>query len=400
MLRFMILFCMGVLVSPVWAATAPPNADTPPLLVTTPNTPSQIMNCPDRPPVAHGAPSNIVVELDPNTLWRPRLAEVRFTIRGPSANVMVKQVRVCFGWSSPDGVDRRAQELVGSPQVRSIGTDNGATAYGALVPRLQPVPWADWWPRRLFTAIPYVFSGAGVVPVADMVVEVTLADGADNVVVTAIQVGVTSSAVSWIVVLVVALLVMIALYRIAEGRKPQGWSLPLWIISSADGQASLSQLQIVLWTAVVGMSAIYVMTLSGNLISISTGTLTLLGIAGGTALVARLPGFGQPSGTTTAATGAPTVPLWSDVTIPDRQSNAVDVTRLQMLSFTLIAASFVLIKVVVDYEIPEIPSNFLILMGVSNGVYVAGRKWPGTENTTAQSGQADAPPAVSPPGGA
>jgi hypothetical protein len=71
-----------------------------------------------------------------------------------------------------------------------------------------------------------------------------------------------------------------------------------------------------------------------------------------------------------------------------------------MLSFTLIAASFVLIKVVVDYEIPEIPSNFLILMGISNGVYVAGRKWPGSENTTAQSGQADAPPAVSPPGGA
>jgi hypothetical protein len=31
---------------------------------------------------------------------------------------------------------------------------------------------------------------------------------------------------------------------------------------------------------------------------------------------------------------------------------------------------------VVDYEIPAIPPNFLILMGISNGVYVAGRSLP------------------------
>jgi hypothetical protein len=42
----------------------------------------------------------------------------------------------------------------------------------------------------------------------------------------------------------------------------------------------------------------------------------------------------------------------------------------------LITAGFVLIKVVVDYEIPAIPANFLVLMGISNGVYVGGLKLP------------------------
>ena len=51
-------------------------------------------------------------------------------------------------------------------------------------------------------------------------------------------------------------------------------------------------------------------------------------------------------------------------------------TRLQMLAFTLITAAFMLIKVIVDYEIPTIPPNFLVLMGISNGVYVGGRRLP------------------------
>jgi hypothetical protein len=381
--RILLLLCLIVAALPARAAdtaTSGPNADSVPL---GPNTsPPLSTDCPARPPGAEGAPSNFVVELDPDTLWRPRGSEVRFTIRGPASTVIIKKVRVCFGWSNPGGQLHEAQTLVGSPQVRSVSNDNGATEYGAVVPRLRPLPWADWWPRRLFSTIPYVFTGAGIVPVADMVVEVTPAEG--SAVVTAIQVGITSSFVAWVVVIVVALLVTLVLYRIARKRKPEEWNGALWIISTPDGQASLSQLQMMLWTVVVGMSAIYVMTLSGNLISISVGTLTLLGIAGGAALVARIPGTGQPSGPPTSTVGDSPVPRWSDLIIPDRQGNEIDVTRLQMLAFTLITAGFILIKVVVDFEVPAIPANFLILMGISNGVYMTGRKWPSsTRNTDA-----------------
>jgi hypothetical protein len=382
----------------LWAAdaavtAAAPNAESVPLTprppAQTPGSPTaaappqQQQDCPARPPLAEGAPSSIVVALDPNTLWRPRGSEVRFTISNPGGAVSVTKVRVCFGWSSPDGEFRRNQVLIGSPAVRSVGTDNGSVAYGAVVPRLQRIPDGDWWPRRLFATTPYIFTGMFIVPVADMVVEVTTGGG-QPVVVTATQVGVTSVIVAWLVVVAVALLVWLIMDRIARYRRVQGRNLLLRVISTRDGYASLSQLQIVLWTVAVGMSAIYVMTLSGNLISISDGTLVLLGIASATALAARIPGSAQPAADPPAVDPAvtdpprpvPATPEWSDLVVPNRATQEIDVTRLQMLAFTLITAAFVLIKVVVDYEIPSIPSNFLVLMGISNGVYVGGRKLP------------------------
>ena len=384
-----------VLWVPVAVAADPiagaPNADTPPLHPSV--AVSKSGDCPPRPVSAVGAPSSMVVELDPDTLWRPRGSEVRFTIRGTAGAVMVKQVRVCFAWSSPDGSLDDQHGEVGSPEVRSVFNPTGATEYGAVVPGLRRLPDSEWWPRRVVNGGHYVFTGAGTVPVADMIVEVTPADG--QAVVIAIQVGITNALVAWVVVVIVVLVVWAIMFSIAKHRQIKGRNLLLRIISTQDGYASLSQLQIVLWTVVVGLSAIYVMTLSGNLISISDGTLTLLGIASGAALLARVP---SAAGTPVqAAPVAPPVappvvaplpitPEWSDLVAPNRQTREIDVTRLQMLVFTLITAGFVMIKVVVDYEIPAIPANFLILMGISNGVYVAGRKLPSTARDPGASG--------------
>ncbi len=387
MLRILLLLCLLIVAPSVRAAdtsasTAGPNADSVPRHPDagqqtggTPMNPLPLVaNCPARPPAAEGAPSAIIVELDPDTLWRPRGSEVRFTIRSPGGSVGVAKVRVCFGWSSPDGAFRENQALIGSPQVRSVSNDTGAVEYGAVVPSLRGVPNSDWWPRRLISSAAYVFTGAFIVPVTDMVVEVTTTTG--QVVVTATQVGITDVIVAWAVVAVVAVLIWLIMDRIARYRHIRGRNLLLRIISTGDGYASLSQLQIVLWTVVVGMSAIYVMTLSGNLISISDGTLILLGIASGAALAARIPGTGQPVANPPDPAAPPPMPEWSDLIIPDRATREIDVTRLQMLAFTLITAAFVLIKVIVDYEIPSIPPNFLVLMGISNGVYVGGRQLP------------------------
>ena len=364
------------------AAGAAPTADStplkPPAAARNAGNPGEVearsANCPARPPMAEGSPSAIVMELDPDTLWRPRGAEVRFTIRNPGGTVGVAKVRVCFGWSSPDGDFRPYQALVGSPQVRAVSNNTGAVEYGATVPFLKSVPNSEWWPRRFISSAHYVFTGAFTVPVADMVVEVTTTS--NQIVVTATQVGVTSAIVAWGVVAVVAVLVVLIVRGIARHRHVRGRNLLLQVISTRDGYASLSQLQIVLWTLVVGMSAIYVMTLSGNLISISEGTLVLLGIASAAALASRVPGSGQPTAVVPVPEAVPATPEWSDLVVPDRTTREVDVTRLQMLAFTLITAAFVLVKVVVDYEIPAIPSSFLVLMGISNGVYVGGRRLP------------------------
>ena len=54
-------------------------------------------------------------------------------------------------------------------------------------------------------------------------------------------------------------------------------------------------------------------------------------------------------------------------------THEVDVTRLQMLFFTLVAAIFVVVKVVAQNEVPEIPQGLLLLMGLSNGVYLSSK---------------------------
>jgi hypothetical protein len=376
MIRILLLLMVALAAAPAahaaGEATNGPNADSSP--AQRKSAPAGTAACPDRPAPNVGNQSAVIVALEPDTLWRPRGAEVRFTIQAPSGPADVKSVRVCFGWSSPDGDHSDTHALSGSPQVRSVTNDTGTVEYGATVPHLKDVAAGNWWLRRFLDTGHYVFTGVFIVPVADMVVAVTLGSG--DTILSSIQVGVTAVSVAWAVVAVVLVLLWAAMAGIARYRKIAGRNLLLRIISTQDGYASLSQMQIVLWTFVVGMSAIYVMVLSGNLISITPGTLTLLGIASGAALIARVPpatsaGAVAPSGTTTQQE-----PEWSDLIISDRQVGEIDVTRLQMLAFTLITASFVLIKVVVDYEIPEIPSNFLVLMGISNGVYVTGRSLP------------------------
>jgi hypothetical protein len=65
--------------------------------------------------------------------------------------------------------------------------------------------------------------------------------------------------------------------------------------------------------------------------------------------------------------------LWRS---PDDGSSIVDITRVQMLPFTLLCAGFVVVTVAATYVIPEISPSYQILLGISNGVYL-GRKLTG-----------------------
>jgi hypothetical protein len=59
--------------------------------------------------------------------------------------------------------------------------------------------------------------------------------------------------------------------------------------------------------------------------------------------------------------------------MPNDRKREIDVTRVQMLFFTLITATFVAVKILVSSEIPDIPQGFLLLMGISNGVYLTAK---------------------------
>jgi len=65
-------------------------------------------------------------------------------------------------------------------------------------------------------------------------------------------------------------------------------------------------------------------------------------------------------------------PQWSDLVVWDG-TNEMDVTRVQMLFFTLIAAFFVILDIVNDRGIPKVPDGIVQLLGLSNGIYVGGR---------------------------
>jgi hypothetical protein len=69
-------------------------------------------------------------------------------------------------------------------------------------------------------------------------------------------------------------------------------------------------------------------------------------------------------------------PSWRDLIASSK--GGIDVTRLQMLFFTVLIALFVSIHVLDNFQIPEIPTSFLQLMGLSNGVYLASKFLPNT----------------------
>lgn len=85
---------------------------------------------------------------------------------------------------------------------------------------------------------------------------------------------------------------------------------------------------------------------------------------------------GSYSSLARALTG-PRRPLWSDLVVTPGTANTVEIARVQMLFFTVITALFVAMKVLTSNQIPDIPEGFLLLMGISNGVYLVGKAIPG-----------------------
>jgi hypothetical protein len=75
----------------------------------------------------------------------------------------------------------------------------------------------------------------------------------------------------------------------------------------------------------------------------------------------------------------------------------VDVSRVQMLFFTLISAAYVLIRIVSSYTLPDIPDGVVILMGVSNGVYFTAKVAGGSNPQTPAGGLVSPAPEAGPP---
>jgi hypothetical protein len=423
--------------------------------------------------------TDITITLDPATSWQPRGGEVRVVVESKTQPLKDIDAMVCFRWSGRD----KAADYLPPSAVRvaefSSNAAPGKAVFIVTVPNLERVK-SSWFDRLSGKPAetadqPEQFDNGMIVPVADM--KVVLVRSNAVVTTTVLDVGITSVWNAFLTTLVCILGMHALLYTWAVRRKVPGSSPWMRLVSTREGYASLSQMQIMLWSFVFGAGAVYVMTLSGSLINIPISALVLLGIAGATTLGARIQGanaasaqaatpppvpdlpaataapaapqnvrviastdhavtlawdapagavpavyavsyarqdfadWGESSdriketshrmarllpdttyvfqvvarnasgnsppvevtGRTKQAAVIPRKPLWSDLVVTPQHPGEIDVTRVQMLFFTLISAAFVTIKLINGYMIPDIPEGFMLLMGISNGVYLSAK---------------------------
>jgi hypothetical protein len=319
--------------------------------------------------------------------WQPMGGEIQFTVSSFAVIPADASMYVCFRWKTRGGKEPFVRQ---TQAAFDLSSDRKSVKVTTTVPRL---------PQDTAEPVEKVLP---LVPLADVRIlavdnnKKSIAADASTII------GITYPlAAFFFAILAMALGLVVLYFALARRVHHPGINKANWllrVISTPAGIASLSQLQIIIWTFVVAASAVYVMSLSGRLIEVTSGTLILLGIAGAAGLGAKVHTEAQTASAEKAAIDAQAVnasnasalrakadamktapanktPKWSDLIVNDNGSGTpeVDVTRFQMLFFTIVTAIFVLITVVATYVIPEIPGGFVTLMGISNGVYIGSK---------------------------
>jgi hypothetical protein len=342
-------------------------------------------------PVSLGGAS-IVSEVDGQQKnWQPPGGEITFAIRSFKPLPLQASVVVCFRWAKSRGPQDRY--VFARPIHLDLSPDGSLLKVTVVVPPTLPKS-------------PSLFSGTGefagfLVPLAD--VRIIISDREAKAIYADVSHSIGISNPFWAMVLAIGTaLAAFAVLTIVCHRRLRRFGYgdldPLIrVIATSDGYASLSQLQMVLWTFVVATSAVYVMALSGELIEVTTGTLVLLGISGTVTVGAKLHDSAQAARPQNGPPPPPRTPRWSDLIVNEvNGQREIDITRVQMLYFTLVTASFVVLRVVTTYVIPEIPQGFQILMGISNAVYF-GSKVAQPASTAATSPAASGSDGATPP---
>ena len=288
--------------------------------------------------------------------WQPVGGQITLTIRSFEPFNANARILACVRWKT-DG-DNKNFAKANIVSVDLSASDKTTLKLSLIVPRLSVA--SDSASKNAYALSPF-----HLVPLADVRILI-LNQGAVQPVAVDTVIGITHPLFALIAVVTVFVLIFgwlwyVVTHRLHRAGIPKVNPL-LTVITTPSGYASLSQFQIILWPFVVLLSAVYVMSLSGELIEITTGTLILLGISGATTVGSKIHGEAQegPAQVTAAASDPDhPKPLWADLITNTNQGKLeIDVTRVQMLFFTLITAVFVALRVITTYVIPEIPTVF------------------------------------------
>jgi hypothetical protein len=140
-----------------------------------------------------------------------------------------------------------------------------------------------------------------------------------------------------------------------------------------DNEPSLALFQIFIWTFITVWGLLYVFIVTGHLLSLTPEMMVLLGIAGTGSFLSR---WISASGGA-APQSAPAVP--DDKPVPFEfwqilsTEGKFDLLKLQLFVFTLTIAVYVVWRITDTAAFPVLDGNTLLLLGVSQGVYVGGK---------------------------
>lgn len=243
-----------------------------------PTAPGSMKGCEALPKASAGGAS--VVKADEESLqrksWQPQGGDIQFTVRSFREIPHDASVVVCFRWKTTSENDAHYIEKL--PSRLELSSDGKLLKVTTTVPKN-----LGKQPSNLDTTLV-------LVPLADVRI-LAINKQQELTADAATVIGITYPWLALLFALIVVIIGLLLLYIAAARRlRHPGILQASWmlrVISTPSGFASLSQLQIIVWTFVVIASAVYVMSLSGQLIEITNGMLVLLGIAGLAAIGAK-----------------------------------------------------------------------------------------------------------------
>lgn len=126
---------------------------------------------------------------------------------------------------------------------------------------------------------------------------------------------------------------------------------------------SLARTQFAIWLLLISSAYIFLWISTGELPVLTNSSLILLGISGGTSVIAKLIDNTQSLHVSSDRRSQHfLIDILSD-------EKGISIHRLQMLVFTLVIGVIFCHDVLVIFEMPDFDTNLLMLMGISSGTY-------------------------------
>lgn len=142
---------------------------------------------------------------------------------------------------------------------------------------------------------------------------------------------------------------------------------PSALRDARHGLYSLGKSQMAFWGLLVMLSFVGVWLLTGAMERIPEQVLTLLGISGATGLSAIVINNGKEPKNGAKPPPQPTQGFWRDIC---NDGNGLSFHRMQVVAWTIFLGLVFVRSVVNVMSMPEFPETLLVLMGISNGVYL------------------------------